>query len=327
MGERPLALRHAFALGMLHGPTELLPISSSGHTTLVPWLAGWAYGELDPELRKSFEVALHAGTAAALLLRPPCSRPCSPDQGRALARVSARLGFLAVALTPPALTGYTLGGQIERRLGTPATIAAGLLAGSAAIAAVEMRSRGGLPTRACGASVFETPTHERYETGKRPAASADLRDGLALGLAQSLALVPGVSRSGATLAAARGRGFSRADADRLSWTVGLPVIAGAALLKGTRLARAGTPRALCMPLAAGAASAFLSTLASTTVLSAQRRARLLPVCVAYRTALALLVIRRMRDNTGEHDPNSQKIKSSHSPPASKGILRRSRLKS
>ena len=63
-----LPLRHAVALGALHGPAELLPISSSGHVTLVPWLAGWPYPELDPELRKAFEIALHAGTAAALLI-------------------------------------------------------------------------------------------------------------------------------------------------------------------------------------------------------------------------------------------------------------------
>src|SRR5665213_1817974 len=69
MGSRDrLSLRHALALGLAHGPSELLPISSSAHTILIPLLAGWPYGELDPELRKSFEVALHAGTAAALLV-------------------------------------------------------------------------------------------------------------------------------------------------------------------------------------------------------------------------------------------------------------------
>ena len=75
---RELPLRHAVILGLLHGPTELLPISSSAHTTLLPWLAGWPYDELDPRLRKSFEVALHAGTAAALLVRPPCSASGRP---------------------------------------------------------------------------------------------------------------------------------------------------------------------------------------------------------------------------------------------------------
>src|SRR4051795_5204011 len=66
--EPRLRLREALVLGALHGPAELLPISSSGHTELVPWLLGWEYAELDGELRKAFEVALHAGTAAALLV-------------------------------------------------------------------------------------------------------------------------------------------------------------------------------------------------------------------------------------------------------------------
>ena len=61
-----LRLSQALALGILHGPAELLPISSSGHVAVVPWLLRWDYVELDDDLRKSFEVALHAGTAAAL---------------------------------------------------------------------------------------------------------------------------------------------------------------------------------------------------------------------------------------------------------------------
>lgn len=131
-----LPLRHAVTLGLLHGPSELLPISSSAHTALVPWLSGWRYDELDPDLRKSFEVALHAGTAAALLLRPPG------------VRFGGKASFLIPALAPPALAGYALGAQVERRLGTPGTIAAGLLAGSVAIGAGEMFNRKGCPTRA-----------------------------------------------------------------------------------------------------------------------------------------------------------------------------------
>ena len=93
-----LSLRHALALGLAHGPTELLPISSSAHTILIPFLAGWPYAELDPELRKSFEVALHAGTAAALLvdLRSLESHPV-------LRAVLERLGRGA----PPAARGQT----------------------------------------------------------------------------------------------------------------------------------------------------------------------------------------------------------------------------
>jgi undecaprenyl-diphosphatase len=339
---RALPLRHAVLLGMLHGPTELLPISSSAHTTLVPWLAGWPYDQLDPRLRKSFEVALHAGTAAALLLRAPSGSHAGGhgrDDGAAIApappamtaatttdsadsarkRVGPRLGFLVAGLTPPALAGYALGERIERQLGTPAKIAYGLLAGSAAMAGIEVYKKRHAPRVRGGHRPFlgnDLPPHatttgphgQTAATGvpeqapcTRPVASADARDGLALGLAQALALIPGVSRNGATLAAARARGFSRRDADQLSWTVGLPVIAGATLLQGTRLAhqqaRTGTQPATVLPLAAGAASAFFSTLASSKVLDRQRRVRLLPACIAYRGVLAALVIRHMRDNT------------------------------
>jgi undecaprenyl-diphosphatase len=282
---RELPLRHAVVLGLLHGPTELLPISSSAHTTLVPWLAGWPYAQLDPRLRKSFEVALHAGTAAALLLHPPCKRQ------------RTRRGFLIAALAPPALTGYALGGQIERRLGTPAKIAAGLLVGSASMGGAEVYAKTHASRARAGHRHFESNTTPAQIDATRLAVS----DGLALGLAQALALIPGVSRSGATLAAARARGFSRQDADQLSWTVGLPVIAGATLLQSTRLARqqarTDTPPGAALPLAMGAASAFLSTLASSKALDRRRRAQLLPACIAYRGVLAAYVIRQMRDNT------------------------------
>lgn len=301
---RRLPLRHAVALGLLHGPAELLPVSSSAHTTLVPWLAGWPYSDLDdPQFRKAFEVALHAGTAAALLTRPRRIRVGGPPS------------FLLPAVAPAALAGYALGGRIERNFGTPATIAVGLLAGSVAMAAAEVHARGvSLSPRArARVTHFRTPTapssgvrepataarnrRETREVGAREADSAGARDGLALGIAQALALVPGVSRSGVTVAAARARGFSRIDADRLSWQAGLPVIAGAALLKGTRLAREGVPHELRAPLAAGAASAFASTLLSAKLLGPPRRAALLPACVAYRGVLAGLVVRRMSDLT------------------------------
>jgi undecaprenyl-diphosphatase len=200
-------------------------------------------------------------------------------------------------LAPPALAGYALGGQIEQRLGAPAKIVAGMLAGSAAMGGIEVCKKWHAPRARAGHRHFAIDTATAKIDATRPTAG----DGLALGLAQALALIPGVSRSGATLAAARARGFSRQDADQLSWTVGLPVIAGATLLQGTRLARrqswVGAPAGTALPLAAGAASAFLSTLASSRALDRRRRAQLLPVCIAYRGVLAAYVIRRMRDNT------------------------------
>jgi undecaprenyl-diphosphatase len=261
-----LSLRQAVALGLLQGPAELLPISSSGHIALVPWLLDWRYGELDAELRKSFEVALHAGTAAALLLS------LRDEVGEALRGLDRRrLLLVASSFAPPAIAGLALERLIERRLGTPASIAAGLLAGSAAMTLADLR-----------------------RSGDRRRDEVRLPDGLWLGLAQACALVPGVSRNGATLAAARARGFTRADANVLSRHCALPVIVGAVALKGSRLAR--RRENFSGRLAAGAAAAFVSTLASRWLIGQVERDRSLLPYAAYRSLLALAVIRRLRQN-------------------------------
>jgi undecaprenyl-diphosphatase len=278
-----LPLYQAIALGLLHGPTELLPVSSSAHTTLVPWLLGWGYGELDPALRKSFEVSLHAGTAVGLLARPPWGRLSGLPSSRP--RRLARIAMLAGATVPPAGAGLVLGEKIEQRLGTPSTIAVGLFAGATAMAAAELRAG-------------------RSEDS-RPASEAGPGDGLALGAAQALALIPGLSRSGLATAAARARGFGRVEADRLCWQVGLPVIAGAASLKGVREARAGIPAQDRRSLAAGAGAALLSTYLSARLLPANMRMRLLPATIAYRVALAGAVTVRMRGHAGGTPDQSQ----------------------
>ena len=261
-----LSLRQAIALGLLQGPTELLPISSSGHITLAPWLLEWRYRELDAELRKSFEVALHAGTAAALLVS------LRDEVGEALRGLDRRrLLLVACSFAPPAIAGLALERQIERRLGTPASVAAGLLAGSAAMALADLRGRS---------------DRHRDEAGAA--------DGLLLGLAQACALVPGVSRNGATLAAARARGFNRTDANILSRHCALPIIVGAVVLKGSRLARRNDE--FSGRLAAGAAAAFVSTLASRWLIRQVERDRSLLPYAAYRSLVALAVIRRLRQN-------------------------------
>jgi undecaprenyl-diphosphatase len=259
-----LKLSHALALGALHGPAELLPVSSSAHTTLVPWLLGWSYPDLDPELRKAFEIALHAGTAAALLVG---LRDEVADAARGLDR--RRITLVVGSFVPPAIIGYTLERPIERRLGTPPTIAAGLAAGAAAMWVADARS-----------------VQWRARTDAR------LADALALGLAQACALVPGISRNGATLTAARARGFRRADANALSRHVALPVIVGATLLKGVRLARRGLPGGMAGAFAAGIGAAFVSTLGSVRLIRAVERDRSLAPYAAYRLALAALVWRR-----------------------------------
>jgi undecaprenyl-diphosphatase len=258
-------LSRALALGALHGPAELLPISSSGHVALIPWLAGWDRDAADPELRKAFEVALHAGTAAALLITLHAEVQ-DAVHGMSLRRAA----HIALSFAPPALAGYTLERPIERRLGTPATIAAGLVCGSVVMAWADRSPQ------------------------LRSSRDAGWRDALWLGVAQACALVPGVSRNGATLAAARRRGFTRADANRLSRHAALPVIAGATLLKGVRLARRGLPPGTARPFAAGAGASFVSTLGSTWLIRQVERDRSLLPYALYRLVLAGVVVRRLR---------------------------------
>jgi undecaprenyl-diphosphatase len=267
---RPLPLGHAVALGLLHGPTELLPVSSSAHTILVPWLRGWSYGELDPELRKAFEVALHAGAAAALLasLRSRAARKELLGSGRPHGRSALAL---TLSLGPPVLAGYAFERTIERRLSGPTTIAAGLVAGAIAITLADAR-----------------PT-----AGSRSLGEAGARDWLALGMAQTFALAPGVSRSGAVLAAARACGFGRADSCALMRCTALPVLLGASALKSWRLLRDGTPPGSGRALCAGAGVASLSTLASVRALRRARQDRPLWPFSAYRCGLAALVMRRL----------------------------------
>jgi len=254
-------LSHALALGALHGPAELMPVSSSAHPTLLPWLLGWSYPDLDPELRKAFEVALHAGTAAALLVG---LRDEVADAARGFDR--RRLTLVVGSFVPPAIVGYTLERPIERRLGTPPTIAAGLAVGAAAMWIADALS----PQR-------------------RGRTEAGVVDALALGLAQACALVPGVSRNGATLTAARARGFRRADANALSRHVALPVIVGATLLKGVRLAKRGLPGGVAGSFAPGIGAAFASTLLSVRLIRAVERDRSLAPYAAYRLGLAAVV--------------------------------------
>jgi undecaprenyl-diphosphatase len=295
-----LSTCEAIALGALQGPTELLPVSSSAHTNLIPWLAGRPYPELDPELRKSFEVALHAGAAAALALD---MRAELLDSSRAMSL--RRASVIVLSLGPPALAGYVLERPIAQRLGGRRSIAAGLIAGALAMASADLRP--GLGT--CASSGRWSRALDSNGAGSEPCKpparrheDAGPRDGLALGLAQAVALIPGVSRNGATLTAARARGFARPDAHTLSWHAGLPVIAGASALKAWRAWWGGIPAGAAPALAAGAGSAFLSTAASARLLRRRRVSTraLLPYAL-YRCTIAAIALLRLR-RTQNVDP-------------------------
>jgi undecaprenyl-diphosphatase len=269
--EHDLQIGQALVLGALHGPAELLPISSSGHIAVIPWLLGWDYTRADPELRKAFEVALHAGTAGALLIT---LRPEVQDAVRGMSPRLAKL--ILLSFLPPAVVGYTLERPIERHLGTPATIAFGLI---------------------CGSLVMAWADRAPQVHGSREAGATDA---LWLGLAQACALIPGVSRNGATLAAARHRRFTREDANKLSRHVALPVIAGATALKTVRLIRRGLPPRSAMPLAVGAGASFASTLGSTWLIRQVERDRSLLPYAAYRLGLAAVVLRRLARGRAAH---------------------------
>lgn len=264
-GEGRLPIRRAVALGIIQGPAELLPVSSSAHIVLVPWLAGWDWEAIDPEVRKSFEVALHTGAAAALLIgqrRAILEELREFDGGRAL--------LLALSFLPAAIVGYTLERPIERHLGGPRATAYGLLAGAAAMLLADARPQ------------------------RRGPGEATAADGLALGVAQAAALAPGVSRNGVTLAAARWRCFSRDQANLLSRTIALPIIVGATTLKGARLARRGTTPELRRTLGVGIAASFASTLASQRLLRLVEGNRALWPYAAYRAGLAGAVLFKLR---------------------------------
>jgi undecaprenyl-diphosphatase len=220
---------------------------------------------VDPEVRKSFEVALHSGAAAALLIG---QRQTIVEELRHFDRHRALL--LTLSFLPAAVVGYTLERPIERRLGGPQATAYGLLAGAAAMLFADRRPQ------------------------LRGRGEATAADGLALGLAQAAALAPGVSRNGVTLAAARWRRFSRDQANLLSRTIALPIIVGATALKGGRLLRRGTSPELRRSLGLGVAASFASTLASQRLIGLVERDRALWPYAAYRAALAAVVLARSK---------------------------------
>jgi undecaprenyl-diphosphatase len=277
LSDERLPLTHAIALGAIQGPAELLPISSSGHLVLVPAMCGWRYEELEPEIRKAFEVALHAGGAVALLIG---LRKEVADYLRSFGL--RNMASLTLSFTPAALIALRFERPIEQRLSQPRPVALALLAGSVAMAVADGRPE---------------------ERGRD---DARLIDAVVIGAAQAFALAPGVSRNGATLAAARWRRFRRADANVISRQIALPVIVGASALKGIRLATRELPPGVGQGMTAGALAAFCSTLVSMRLIAMLERSRSLLPYVAYRSALggAALFAMRLRARRGAGVPAS-----------------------
>ena len=246
----------AAALGLIQGAAELLPVSSSAHVAMAPWLLGWEVAAWPPERRKELEVALHFGAALAM----------APELWRARPDVRT----LVLAAAPPALAGFAFERAVERRLGGPVAIAGGLLAGALALRG--RRPEGGEAARRAARRVSRLATRWR---------SASLR---------RAALAPGVSRTGATLAAARALGYSREDASALSFGVAGPVLGGATVLKALRL-----PPTHRRVAAVAAASSFAATTLALRTIGVTRRGPLWPFA-AERALLAggILAVRYRR---------------------------------
>ncbi|MHB8491603.1 MAG: undecaprenyl-diphosphate phosphatase, partial [Solirubrobacteraceae bacterium] len=146
-----LSLREAIALGLIQGPAELLPVSSSSHTSLVPWLLRWRCADLGAQERRAFEVALHGSAAVALMLafwrEARRRRAATEADGPLGARATAggvsgawpRLRVLAPAVGVPVLAGLLFERPIDRRLSGPASTALGLAAGAGAMVWAERR--------------------------------------------------------------------------------------------------------------------------------------------------------------------------------------------
>jgi undecaprenyl-diphosphatase len=262
----------AIILGIIQGMSEFLPISSSGHLLLAPWLAGWE--ELDPSVKKSFDVALHLGTLVAVVgyfwrdvttyvvdgTKLVFARKVPPT-------ADGKLAWLFVLATlPAAAVGALFEDQIDNSLGTPLIIGISLILFGIVMAIADRT------------------------LGRRKLEEFRARDALLVGAAQALALNPGTSRSGITMTAGLFLGFQRDAAVRISFVMSIPVIFGAVVFKFAGLISDGIPDGLAVPLVVGIISSGLSGwLAVWGTIRIVRTRTFMPF-VIYRIVLGVIVI-------------------------------------
>ncbi|MGH9243787.1 MAG: undecaprenyl-diphosphate phosphatase [Acidimicrobiales bacterium] len=263
-----MSVLHAIVLGIVQGLSEFLPISSSGHLILVPWLFGWDDFAGNPDLEKTFDVALHIGTLVGAVayfrhdlirfVRAGFTEPKSPD---------GKLAWLLLAsAAPAAVTGALLDDFIEEKTGAIWLIATMLIVFGGVLLWAD-RQKG------------DRGTHDFH-----------LGDALAMGVGQALALQPGVSRSGVTITVGRKIGFDRDAAARLSFLMSLPIIAGAVIFKGVDvMGEGGIPSELIAPfvwgIVASGATGWLAVWATLRLV----RTRSFAPFVAYRVVAGVAV--------------------------------------
>lgn len=263
----------ALLLGVVQGLTEFLPISSSGHLIIVPWLQEYTFLTEDEAFNKTFDVALHAGTllAAIAFFRMEVWRLIvgfvSAVRRRAIATSEERLSVaIAIGTVPAVIAGGLASDFIDEHLGEPWMIAVQLILFGALLDLADRRPQ------------------------RRPLGRATTRDGGWIGIAQVLALAPGTSRSGITITAARFLGLDRDAAARFSFLMLIPVVAGATLFKGASVVHEGLPPGVGGPMVVGTLAAAISGYAAIVFLLRLVRTTSYRPFVLYRYAAGIAIL-------------------------------------
>jgi undecaprenyl-diphosphatase len=264
-----VSILHAVVLGIVQGVAEYLPISSSGHLILVPWLLGWDDFAGDASLKKTFDVALHLGTlvGAVAYFRSDIRRLARAAIGGPQ-RADGRLAWLIVlSAVPAAVSGALLADTIEDNTDQLWVVAVMLIVGALALAWAD------------------------GVLGRRTIDEASTRDAAVMGLGQALALQPGVSRSGVTMTLGRYMGLGRDAAVRFAFMMSLPITAGALVYKAVDVhAEGGIPADMRGAFAWGVvASAVTGYIAVWGMLKLVRN-RSFVSFVLYRLVLGLAVL-------------------------------------
>jgi undecaprenyl-diphosphatase len=261
----------AVVMGIVQGLTEFLPVSSSGHLILVPFLLGIN----DPFITSlEFSVILHIGTLAALLLYfardwirlvpaflgAARDRSMNSDPDRRLAVL------IAIATVPALFLGFVLH-DVEDLIRKEGIVALMLVVGAGILWLAE-----------------------RSGSQRRLALDLSLNQALAIGAAQSLALVPGISRSGISISAGLFAGLRRDEAARFSFLMATPITAAAAAYEVLQVIRGDSIAFQAGPLAAGLAASFVCGLLAIAVLLRFLRTQSTDVFVVYRVILAAIVL-------------------------------------
>ena len=254
-----MTIIQALILGIMQGVTEFLPVSSSGHLVLVPWLLNWN----PPGL--VFDTVVHLGTLVAVVIYfwkdiwQIVGGVLNTLKTRTLDDPYGKLGwFIVVGSIPAAIAGYSLESVFEKLFGTTSMVLAFLFI--------------------TGLILFVT---ERISKQVRPIESLTWKDTLWIGLAQAAAIAPGISRSGSTIAAGLALGIKRGAATRFSFLLALPVIFGAGIFKLKDAVEVGISNSELTILAIGFIAAAVSGYAAVSYFLAFVRKRSLYAFVVY----------------------------------------------